>query len=457
MVVDCGHCPACKQAKANYRAMRIVNSSIDILDQTDRFFVTLTYKNKFIPYVKHNELHDFLYHERSDLPVYRDKDVHLYFDRSDRQLHEREVECGVIDTYYRDDFESWYIFHPEQAYHEDHKFLRASGNRFGAVLYGRIGVSLYADVQRFFKRLRQNLHRSGYEGNLKYFACTEYGPTTSRNHVHLYIEVPKGHFSLVKGAIAKSWLYDSMEQRLNNIEEAIKPSEYLGSYINSDRTVSGVLQSNPFRQRHSYSQGFGFGKNAYTYKEVKKAILRRSLRTFEEINRNGQITSGFVPIPKYVISRYFPKWKGYFKLNSSQIRHIVEEPSRIYYLRDYLELTSNECKQIFIKLCNLKKLYPDDDYPELYSQVWTLRFCNMMEDFHRNMVDELESYDNIQEFYSGEINSEFVRLDERSHYEVDINKFKDIVERTLVLTDSYYKHSKDRKVKNLVYSQSLNT
>lgn len=452
IVVDCGHCPACKQKKANMRARRIVNESIDVQNQVDRIFVTLTYKNKYIPYIKRSDLFEFVNHSRHDLPVYRDKDVHLYFDRKYGILREKDFDAGVIKRFTHDDFESWYIHKPEEVYREDYNFLRASGDRFNSVLFGRIGVCLYDDVQRFFKRLRQNLVRANYEDHFSYFACTEYGPTTGRSHIHLCLHVKKGHFAFIKSAIVKSWLYDDMDQRLANIELATAPSSYLGSYVNSGKKLSGILLSNPFKQKHSYSQAFGFGKRSYSYGEVKKAIFRRSLRTFESFVRDGVPSTKYVSIPKYVVSRYFPKFKGFYKLANDEIYNIVEEPGDIFYYRSKLGINIDESKQIFIKLCNLKKKFKDPDYPLLYSQVWNLRASNLLEDFHWYMDDPLESYDNIEDFFSGEVCSDFVSIDNRKHFETDINSFKSIVNSTSLLEQQYFDRCKDKKAKDIGYN-----
>lgn len=455
MTVDCGRCPACIQQKANYRARRIINNSVDILENCDRLFITLTYKNKYLPYIKYDELIDFKARRIKNLNVYRDKDVHLYYDRKSESIKEKTFDKGIVKTINFEDLDDFWK-RDDIFVKEVHNFVRASGDRFNSVLYGRISVCLFDDIQRFFKRLRMNLKRSNYESSISYFACSEYGPTTDRSHFHIYLQVPKGDFAFIKSAVAKSWLYDDMDQRLNNIEFAVKPAEYIGNYVNCDRRISGLLQSRAFKQKHSYSQGFGFGKNAYSFDEVKKSYYRGDLRTFERIDRKGEITSDFVPIPKYVISRYFPKFKGFYKLTPAEVSSIVQEPGRIYWYRDKLELTVQHSKDIYIKLCNLNKKYGSYDYADIYSRIWLVRASNILKEFHRKMNDPLESYDNIVQFYTGEVCSDFVSLDDREVYKIDFNDFKELVTNTNRLTEQYYYKVKDRKVKNLVYSKHFN-
>lgn len=46
---------------------------------------------------------------------------------------------------------------------------------------------LKSDVQNFFKRLRVNLFNAGFDVNIRYVACGEYGSKTKRPHYHLLI------------------------------------------------------------------------------------------------------------------------------------------------------------------------------------------------------------------------------------------------------------------------------
>lgn len=50
----------------------------------------------------------------------------------------------------------------------------------------KFGVSKAA-LQLFFKRLRIRLQRLGFDGKIKYFACSEYGKDTHRAHYHVVI------------------------------------------------------------------------------------------------------------------------------------------------------------------------------------------------------------------------------------------------------------------------------
>lgn len=70
------------------------------------------------------------------------------------------------------------------------------------------GVSI-KDFQRFFKRFRINLQRSGYNFNLRYCATGEYGKTTHRPHYHFVVwgldVKTSSDFECVSSILYKSW------------------------------------------------------------------------------------------------------------------------------------------------------------------------------------------------------------------------------------------------------------
>lgn len=66
--VKCGHCNACLQEKAARRTSRIRNN---VSSGQTALFVTLTYANMFVPYVRRSDLKSFEF----TVPVYRDASI----------------------------------------------------------------------------------------------------------------------------------------------------------------------------------------------------------------------------------------------------------------------------------------------------------------------------------------------------------------------------------------------
>lgn len=458
LVTDCGKCPACLQKKANARARRIEAEFNEDLD--DRAFITLTYKNQYIPYVTDNDIQEFFSGRRLSLPIYRDYNRRLVYDARNKVYKEKDFKLKKpIEVLTREDFKTS-DFDRHEILDTWYSFLRTSGNRFGSFELGKIGVPYYRDVQNFIKRLRINLYRNGYENKVRFYACTELGPTTHRPHIHLLLYFPKGHYSLIKTACVKSWLFDDIHKRYANIEAAYSPSQYLASYVNCDSSIKGLFRyCKPFKPKHSYSQGFGINKDVFSLGSLEKMYDRRNFGINQRILRNGVPTDIIIPVPKYVVSRFFPKFKGYGKLTPFEVFHIVKKPEIIHDLETKLGLTSSDSRAIFIRLLNLKRKYSFcSNYAYLYANIWNARSAYMLRYFHETIYkdDPLEAYDNILKYFSGEISSDFVSLDERSHYEIDFNKFASVVNETNRLTQSYLNRSKDRKKKNLAYSQHQN-
>lgn len=458
LVVDCGHCPACLQKKANARARRIEAEFDEVFD--DRAFVTLTYKNKYIPYVTDNDIQEFFSGRSLSLPIYRDYNRRLVYDARNKVYTEKDFKLiKPIEVLHREDFKtSDYDRH--EILENWYSFLRTSGNRFGSYEIGKIGVPFYRDVQNFIKRLRINLYRQGYEDRIRFYACTELGPTTHRPHIHLLLFFPKGHFPLIKTACVKSWFFDDIQRRFENIQPAYAPSQYLASYVNSDSSTKGLFRyCKPFKPKHSYSQGFGINKDVFSLASLEKMFHQSDFGINQRIYRNGVPAEIVIPLPQYVVSRYFPKFKGFSKLTPYEVFNIVRQPEIIHEYETCLNLSSSESRSIFIRLMNLKRKYSYcKNYEYLYSNIWSARSSYLLKFLHNTTYkdDPLEAYDNILMFYTGDITSDFVTLDERPHFEIDFNKFAFIVNDTYRLTTNYNNRSKDKKKKNLAYSQHQN-
>ena len=83
----CGQCPACQQARANRRAVRIRNHHPQGFIA---YFVTLTYNNDYIPYVSKADIIDIYNKLRTTdcdgalIPVYRDYDHKALFAKAEK-------------------------------------------------------------------------------------------------------------------------------------------------------------------------------------------------------------------------------------------------------------------------------------------------------------------------------------------------------------------------------------
>ena len=285
--VACGKCPACLQMKAALRANRI---RANYKDGQIALFVTLTYDNIFVPYIKRAEL-------GSDrLNIYRDCTVRYYRGK----MFVKDSPC-ILDTFELPKYVDFYGL----------KDLRGK--------HGCIGVIFVKDVQDFIKRLRINYQRTyGNQLNLSYFACHEYGGRGYRPHSHLLLYIRQDDEEKVKQCVSSSWSYDCRNPKRLRIEVARNAASYVASYVNSGDNFPSLLQTDFIRQRCHFSQSFGVGLPCFSLTEVLKKAYRGDLSYSRRIVKDGVAQLDSVPLPQYVINRYFPKFKGFTRFTDSQ-------------------------------------------------------------------------------------------------------------------------------------------
>ena len=169
----CGKCPACLQEKASKRTSRIRNHYRS--GQT-ALFITLTYANIFVPYVRRSDLMRFDF----NVPVYRDASTRK--NRIGKQYKFIKTIKRQTKVIANIDYENSINF--PTADNKVREVMRLPHIKHGPK--DKIGVILYSDLQRFYKRLRVILQRK-YQifDSFSYFGCSEYGPSTCRPHFHI--------------------------------------------------------------------------------------------------------------------------------------------------------------------------------------------------------------------------------------------------------------------------------
>lgn len=455
VLVKCGKCAACMQEKACGRANRMRNN---VLAGQIGLFVTLTFDNKSVPYIKRSEVEDNIFSirvgkpvkPRYELPIYRDGKV-----IDSLPLFERlSSDClsGALDLKKKPDC---------------------------------IGVCYYSDIQKFIKRLRINLRRHyNYDKQFTYFACTEYGGHTLRPHAHLELFIPSEDEELFRLAITEAWPYADKSRTYEYIEVAKDCSTYLSSYVNSNISIPPLLQNPLFRPKHTYSKGFGVLADCFSISSLYEKIQSGNLFYYRESKFDGKTSFDANPIPSYVINRYFPKHKGFGWLTPLQLRTILLCPARsgdvltdfsfrcrygkwsipitrqcklIHPLYTY---TPNETYRIYVSLENAYQRVHKAlginrfDYALLYERVWSLLsltclrlslqgvlFLEDWKDFYYNGADI------VHDPYLSLSLTDCVPVED---IQTNPNKLRDVVEKTSRFSDLYSKLDKRRKVTNLV-------
>lgn len=464
LLVDCGKCPACQQQKANARANRIRNT---LEPGQICLFVTLTYKNCFCPYIDIRELSEGI-----------NLDVRLY-----RDAFGRRQRVGVGSSYTQS-----FVSSLRRHTIDEIPFLEVSRKDFSCSktslrhLSGypsyKVGICWYPDVQNFYKRLRQNLRRKyNFYDSFKFFSCCEYGSYTQRPHFHLLIYIPSFAEQVFRDAIVESWPYADCHRTRDFIEVARDCASYVSSYVNGNGCFSKVL-TNPYtKQRHSYSHGFGMSNPEFNLTKIQEKVRRGTLAYSRKAVIDGVPTEFDVPIPKYVINRYFPWAKGFSRLSLDSLAKLLSCPERILqsgYLdfREFSEIayTLDDYWKICTALNNSYERYRSItgasriDYVIDFLATWRCYHSTILKWSYLEVCSSLDwlcFYDNISEFSFNPDMS--LSLSECfSTYCIDVsravtdpNKLPSRVNRSYILTEKYRRMSKQKNVTNYIMAEGL--
>lgn len=445
--VSCGKCPACQQEKANRRTARIKNH---LKDGDLAFFCTLTYDNDNIPYVLRSDLEAGVL----SIPVYRNCKVRRVRCSSDYRMTYKRYD-GVhvvtnveVDPKYYKNFDSHQFKTIKKFYHDG------------------IGVIYYADIQNFFKRLKQNLQRRyNYDiGKLSYFSCSELGPTTGRPHFHLLLFAPANDEQLLRMAVNEAWPFNDCsvaDIQERKFEVAKDAASYVSSYVNRGASFPNFFTQNSFRPKHSYSQGFGISNKHFTLDSVLKKARERNL-TYPIPIVGEKFAVRNIPLPYYVINRYFPKFKGYSRLNDNTLFKYLKDPGKLHLAKDVLNMTDDDVHKSMIMLLNSYKRYASitgNNSPTQFALDYLLVHyqykMEILRQFYQNKdeLPECYKYDNIFAYLDGVVRSVFDHDLLKPLFEMsdsDPNFFPTNVVKTNSLEDLYYKKEKTRKITNAV-------
>lgn len=418
--VKCGHCEACQQEKALKRTNRVKN---EFNSGRTCVFVTLSYADPYVPYIKKSEFFEFKKKvdagEHPTLNVYRDYDAK-------QSSHGLVVKKNLEPIRQITQFDYYYHDRPysvSSAGLSDFENLHYVRNGKDYFHYGKIGVLNYDDYRTFYKRIKRYLKYREYDKPYELFYVGEYGGDYARPHFHVLFSISPGDYELFKAAIISSWSFSDHDRLPREVEIAYDPASYLSSYVNSGEVLPAVLSdAPPFRPRHKSSHGFGMSLRDFSYENICSAIDDGHLRYDVQVNEQGSFTTRSIPIPKYVIRRYFPKFKGFNRLTAHEISHVLSRPSCIYNYYEKAKLETGDAEKIIRKIGNLRKRLKLDtdskwlDYIRYYNKSDNQHYAELMKFAYQQIkypADWLYFYYNISDYLTkpyGENDSSFLPL-----------------------------------------------
>ena len=467
LLVPCGRCEACLQSKANKMAQRIRNS---INDDEMAISVTLTYDEKFVPYILRKDIENPHCYE---YPIYRDYKFRTF---KGRPIVSRCINpigsISAVDETTGEMFKENYSFVPN---------LWKNGRGYNKE---KMGVIFYKDVQNFYKLLRENIaKRLGYYLPFKSFQCGEYGEKKHRCHFHTLIVTKRENYELFRSAIMQSWRFADSDELRRSIEPARNMASYVASYVNKSPSVPKILTALA-PQKHSCSKMFGVTLSDFRLPKILEKADKGDMCYNRLVKLQGVPTVLTVPVPKYVINRFFPQFKGLSRLTPNTLDSLLRFPYQYFrfhkneYLTDYVDTPLPN--QNFIKYepvenlenrsdswrnyCALKnciKQYIETtgktsyDYAIDYQRVWNCYKTTLYKHMFDNVTSHFELYDNINEFFDGHVrNDSLLQLVYgKTNLVCDCNQFKDTKRITEYYTDIFRKKQNHKSTNSYIRSK----
>ena len=454
ILVDCGKCPTCLQKKAVHRVNRIRNN---YADGQLVVFVTLTYRNECVPYVFRKDFQNGLPY----IKVHRNSSCR--YNRVGRGSSYRQALSFCYRRVVLDEFYFREYFEQLDSDYVDY----LSDLRDLKDYPGRIGVCYYPDLQDFYKRLRQNLKRHyNYDGIFTTYNCSEYGGKTQRPHFHLLLFIDPKDWEIFRSAIDESWPFNDKRRCPLYIDVARDAASYVSSYVNCSSSLSKVLQTPCFRQKHSYSKGFGLALVSFSLAQIRSKIVSGDLSYYSRKVVDGKSIVSSFPIPEYVINRYYPKFKGYSRIAPDTLFKYIYKPETISELRLSLDYSPDDERSIFVALTNAFSRWQSEtglsryDYALEYCRVWSIHSSTVLRgsfDLVRDVFDWYSYYDNASDYVSGLVRSwslDGLAMLERSNYQINPNDCKHRVMLQNRLEPLFNKLCKQKNVTNVCMAES---
>ena len=448
VLVKCGHCEACLQEKANARANRIRHN---VSPGTITLFVTLTYSNDYVPFVRRSDLKS----DSFELNVLRNCTGRYVYDSKNGLRFKKTRELSIVDT----------VYVPNE--------IRTNLNvcplkSLQGAPSDCIGVCLNSDFQKFIKRLKQILLRNyNYGKKFSYMYCSEYGSFTHRPHFHALVFIRANDEALFRNAIVQAWPYAHHHLTKDNISIARDASTYVAAYVNSNMHLNEILKDNNFKPSSAFSIGFGVGLDCFSLDSILQKIREGNLAYYAEKEFDGKSCVVALPIPSYVINRYFPKFKGFSLCTSDALQGLLLRPfSNCWTLKDLANIadsplynfSDSECYEIGIRLNNAYLRFAEKtgmnryDYALYYTAAWRVRAATnerLLHSQYEGINDYTDFYENVKDVNIGVLHTDI----DTSQFTENYNERKDILEKDSRLTDLYYKLDKSRKVNNIIMAE----
>lgn len=364
--VSCGKCAACLSARADSLKQRLMLES-----QAWKYtiFFTLTYNDKYLPYINCYTL-----------------SVENIGECYDQELHDALCECApLVDAF--------------------------SGN---------VPVPSKRDIQLFIKRLRKNVTKNEKVPEhrfLRYFVASEYGPTGLRPHYHgLLFTNSEWLSAYYSQAIGSAWSdYDPVTCKWSQYgftrSEISKGASaaYCSAYCTVTTHLPRLLQHKIFRPFQLYSKHPPLGSHVLQAAQIRAVVDNGFTHVTIEKPDTGENQS--IPLWRYLENQLFPKIKNYNKLTPDERIKLYTISVQPEFDQDYKTLI---CHLMFYQHCNgdvlqlvldnyVESVAPPDGNFEFYMKFEPLRklwvtsknfvyMCNLLNKTPSDYLEVIEKH-----------------------------------------------------------------
>jgi hypothetical protein len=314
VVVSCGSCPSCVLRRSGIQTNLLTSYSAQFRYV---YFVTLTYAPRFLPTLEVS-LIEACTDDVADVPCVPDIDnldagdpgTYLFGFRSVPRSASIKLKNSTVERTFKD---------PEVkfTYPMKSKDILSILGKIKHDVPNRIPFICNRDLDLFLKRLRSYYP----DEKLRYYAVSEYGPTSFRPHWHLLLFSNSERFSeTVLENVSKAWSYGRCDASLSRGFAA----PYVASYVNSFVALPDFYTQMPKVVRPKSFHSIGFTESTLFPRKVRIAeideVADKCLNGVR-VERDGYFRT-IKPSWAYLL-RLFPRFSDTFRKSPSNVYQLL--------------------------------------------------------------------------------------------------------------------------------------
>lgn len=314
VVVSCGHCPSCILRRSAVQTNLLTTYSAQFRYV---YFVTLTYAPRFLPTLEvsvvetcTDDIADVSCVPNIDDLDAGDPNTYLFGFRSVPRSASVKVKNSTVERTFKD---------PEVrfSYPMKPKDLLSILGKINHNVPNRIPYVCNRDLDLFLKRLRSYYP----DEKLRYYAVSEYGPTSFRPHWHLLLFSNSERFSqTVIENVSKAWSYGRCDASLSRGFAA----SYVASYVNSFVALPDFYTQMPKVVRPKSFHSIGFTESNLFPRKVRVAEIDEVADKCLDgvcVERNGYFHT-IKPSWPYLL-RLFPRFSDAIRKSPSSVHQLL--------------------------------------------------------------------------------------------------------------------------------------